>query len=284
MKFFIGRIDPLLTRRDFKDYFDRYGIVLEIKLFERDRYGFVTFEEPFSPDRLLSNKEHSIDDRVFIVERSKEQSRYGGRSDNYDRYERDGYDYDRDGCGRDRFRRDGYGYERDRFVRDGSRDGSLGRKRCEHCDRCPVHGTLAVRDGHSNGNFKMVCEKIDVDVQTKDLENFAIENGFNPKFVRALGDCGFLEFEYVTEKDAALKKLDGAVLTLKDEEGRITKSYEIETRSYVPPDQFHRERTFKKRRMNEETTPQAAEEEDPRIQEVYNDSDDKAIEVQEDNL
>lgn len=235
MKFLIGRIDPSLTRGNFKDYFDRYGTVLEIKVFETDRYGFVTFEEPFNPDRLLSSKEHSIGNRVFIVERSKEQSRYGGRSDGYDRYERD--DYEREDYGRDRFRRDGYGYERDRFSRDGPRDGPLSWKRCDHCDGCPVHGAPSVRDGH----LKIVCEKMGADVQAKDLENFATENGFNPTFAKALGDCGFLKFQTVTERDAALKKLDGASLTLKDEEGQVTKSYQVETRSYVSPDQFHRE-------------------------------------------
>lgn len=302
MKFFIGRIDPSLTKKDFKDYFDNYGTVTEIKMFERDRYGFVTFDEPFNSDQLLASKEHSIGDKAFIVEKSKEQNRNVPRADGYDRYERDSYDYSRDcprdgsrdgsrdGYGRDRFRRDAY--DGDRFGRDYGRDYERDRyarepprRRCDYCDRCPVHGVQQPprEKGHSNGHLKIVCEKLGSDVQTRNLESFAVENGFTPTFAKMIGDCGFLEFQNISEKDAALKKLDGACLMLRSDNGEVTRSYTVETRSYVPQDQFNKDRTFKKRRTNERA-PQAMGGEDPRIDEVYNDSNDAVAEEQHEHL
>lgn len=303
MKFFVGRIDPSLTKRDLENYFNQFGYVIDVRLFEREKYGFVTFETPFNPEKLLANKEHSMDGKTFIVEKSKEQNRGDGydRRDNIDRYERrDNHDRFDDRYERrdniDRYeRRDNYdrfddrdGYDRrdnfDRFSRtrrdgyDSQRDISYGRRRCDYCDRCPIHGVQQPRESHPNGHLKIVVENIDSDVKREDLENFAIANGFRPTFTKTSFGCGFLEFKDVAEKDEALKKLDGAELQVKNSDGQVVKTYAVKTRSYVLQEQFHKDRIFKRRRydaMDHNNDGGYKMEEDLRAKEMYKESEDK---------
>lgn len=285
MKIFVGRIDPSLTKRDLEEYFDRYGRVQELKLFEREKYGFVTFEEPFNPDRLLRYKDHTIGSASFIVEMSREQRRHPADREGLDGYStRDSY-ASRDGYGpRDGYdSRDSYSrrdeYDSDRY---GSRSGydrrddmrqSHGRSRCEHCDRCPTHGVPGMREGLPNGHLKIVIENIGPEVVNGDLEKFAIAHGFTPTFVKARGDSAFIEFASVAEKDEGLKKLDGKPITVQ-RDGQ-EKSYAVKTRSYITPSQFHRERVMKKRKIEETDAPPRSNEVDPRVNQLFEDSTDK---------
>lgn len=272
MKFFVGRIDPAVSARELEDYFRRFGYIVDFKLFTRENYGFVTFEEPFNPDVLLARKEHFIGDRSFIVELSKSQ---GPRAERRDPYGDAPRDYER-GEYRDA-PRDAY-WDRDSRRRDDYREPAPVRRRCEHCDRCPVHGVQPPREARgATTHLKLVCENVGQDVRAKDLEDFAIENGFKPLFAKTTrNECGLLEFGDMAVRDEALKKLDGAVLNLRDEDGQVKKSYTIRTRSFVSSNQFHRERSSKKRRLDEGASAPAEEVEDLRAREIYNDSEEQA--------
>lgn len=239
MRFFICRISPSLTRRDLEDYFATFGAVTDLKLLEKEAYGFVEFSEPFDDQILLANREHFIGAHSLIVERSRSAPRdrgdraagyQGGQQAGYNSYNpHDSYSsYDPR-----RNDHDSYNSYRAEPYRAEPYRTELPRAPgpCNHCDRCPRHGFLG--GVLPNAHLKIVCDGIDFDVTRDDLSAYAVGHGFDPSFVKARGPVGLLEFRTLAEKDNAFKKLDGTELVRRDSEGNEARRYTITTRSYV---------------------------------------------------
>lgn len=259
MKIFLGKIDALLTEEELKPYLAQYGELDELRLLKEKGYGFAYMPESSGVDRLLNAHEHCIGGKSFIVERGRTQNdrRNDGRFD--DRY----------GNGPRR----GYGYETDsQYGRSEyqSRQG-YGRRGCDYCDACPIHGRPNRND--RNDQFKLVIEQIGEEVHESDVEKFIRDYGLSPSFVRVKDRCAFVEFNSVSEKDEALKKLDGMSLQLKREDGSVEREYVVATRSFVNFESRRREYGFKRRRTDRDGYDGERRSEN-RPEDVYRDSDD----------
>lgn len=92
-------------------------------------------------------------------------------------------------------------------------------RRCDYCDRCPVHGSItSVRPRreieHPGDKYKIVLMGIPPEVEEDDVKEFARSFGFDPVFVRITRNkkFGIIEFNNHDEKEEALRKLDNREL------------------------------------------------------------------------
>lgn len=76
-KMFVGGLSWDTTKKDLKDYFSKYGEVVDCTLkldpmTGRSRgFGFVLFKEPDSVDKVVTQKEHKLNGKVIDPKKAK---------------------------------------------------------------------------------------------------------------------------------------------------------------------------------------------------------------------
>lgn len=203
MQLFIGGISKSLTYDDLYEHFSRYGHIQTLKII--DTYGFVTFERREDSYLALSAKHHVRGYDLILEEAHRKR----------EERERDSY-RDRD-IPRDRdSHRDREDF-RGKFSprKSAERYGNSPVRRCDYCERCPVHGTRPRREvEHPGDKYKIVLMGIPHEVEEDDVKEFARSYGFDPVFVRITRNkkFGIIEFSNHEEKEEALRKLDSREL------------------------------------------------------------------------
>lgn len=281
MKIFLGQIDPMLTPEELRTYLNNYGTLTDLKIISQKNYGFAFFTDPFDPERLLESKEHVIGGRSFLVEKGREPSERRDDRGSYDSYHRSDY-MDR-GYGRDMDRNYGrdmdYGYGRDMgrgYGRDARPDydsrSSYGPRRCEYCDRCPIHGR-----GPREEPIRMVIESLPSGVTNKDIGTFVRARNFDPSYVKVRGDYAFVDFRTESERDDAIKTLNGHPLQIRDYDGNVVQELTANIRPFVNSEQMRRDNPMKRRRMETSFVSNPTRPEDNgNAADIYKDSDEKA--------
>lgn len=243
MKFFIGRVSPSLTKNDLKDYFSKFGKIVHLNVFTKDKYAFVDFQEPFNINFLLSIKEHVINNTNVIVEVSRDNYRSQNR---FYSEERGRYDYGGRGM-------DGYMYNNRMNYspyEQGWNIDSLHWK-CSYCSKCPRHGANPIREV-PNAHLKMICDGIDARVTEKDLRSFCEQYNVKPVFFKISGTAGIIELQTISDRDEAFKILDGKYLTLNPESDKPVK-YQITTKTYIRKADAYKENENRRKRYKEQT-------------------------------
>src|SRR4029434_10273780 len=72
-KMFVGRLHGDTSKKDFKDYFSKFGDVTDCSIIidqHTGRFGFIRFKEASSVDKVLEQEEHRLDGRQIDPKRA----------------------------------------------------------------------------------------------------------------------------------------------------------------------------------------------------------------------
>ncbi|EGW31378.1 uncharacterized protein SPAPADRAFT_154438 [Spathaspora passalidarum NRRL Y-27907] len=81
-KIFVGGIDPLVTEKEFYDFFAQYGSIIDAQLMvDKDTgrsrgFGFITYDSPDAVDRVTVNKYLSLKGRAMEVKRAEPRGQH----------------------------------------------------------------------------------------------------------------------------------------------------------------------------------------------------------------
>ncbi|KAM0685803.1 RNA recognition motif [Conglomerata obtusa] len=220
--------------------------------YEDKRNDYDNRRGDFDSRRSFESRRKDYDDRGREPYKSDYDRKDYGRRD-YDRREYDRRDYERESERRDFGRRDSdrKGYEKRDYDRDydrgydrrdhgrreydeprnyspvkreyerSMRSPTRSSRRCDYCDRCPIHGTekptydrnydrRSDYDNHDGNKLKVVLMGISEETQVEDVREFARHNDLEPAFIKITFNKKFaiIRFNSFNEKEEALERLE----------------------------------------------------------------------------